>query len=42
MNWQTLLVKNGNNINEVAEVIKQAQAETGNPTLIELKKIIRF
>lgn len=42
MNWQTLLVKDGNNTDEVAEAIRQAQAETGKPTLIEVKNIIGF
>ncbi|MFQ7236415.1 MAG: transketolase, partial [Enterococcus hulanensis] len=37
MNWQTLLVKDGNNTIEVAEAIKQAQAEINKPTLIEVK-----
>jgi len=42
MNWQTLLVKEGNNTIEVAEAIKQAQAEISKPTLIEVKNIIGF
>lgn len=42
MNWQTLLVKDGNNTDEVAEAIKQAQAVTNKPTLIEVKNIIGF
>lgn len=42
MNWQTLLVKDGNNTIEVAEAIKQAQAEISKPTLIEVKNIIGF
>lgn len=42
MNWQTLLVRDGNNTDEVAEAIKQAQVETGKPTLIEVKNIIGF
>jgi len=42
MNWQTLLVKDGNNTIEIAEAIKQAQAEISKPTLIEVKNIIGF
>ncbi|MGG5368959.1 transketolase [Enterococcus sp. AZ196] len=42
MNWQTLLVKDGNNTTEISEAIKQAQYETDRPTLIEVKNIIGF
>ncbi|MDU5335188.1 transketolase [Enterococcus sp.] len=42
MKWQTLLVKDGNNTDEVTEAIKQAQAVTSKPTLIEVKNIIGF
>jgi transketolase len=40
--WHTLLVKDGNNLDEIEAAIKQAQAETDKPTLIEVKTIIGY
>lgn len=40
--WQHILVKDGNNLTEIAEAIEQAQKETGRPTLIEVKTVIGF
>ena len=42
MNWQTLYVADGNNLDEISAAIKEAQAETTKPTLIEVKTIIGF
>ncbi|MGT2934077.1 transketolase [Streptococcus catagoni] len=40
--WQHILVKNGNDLNAISEAIKEAQAETDKPTIIEVKTIIGF
>lgn len=42
MNWQTLYVSDGNNLEEISAAIKEAQAESEKPTLIEVKTIIGF
>lgn len=40
--WQTLLVKDGNDLEAIAKAIAEAQAETGKPTLIEVKTVIGY
>lgn len=40
--WQHLLVKDGNDLEEIAQAIEAAQGETEKPTLIEVKTIIGF
>lgn len=40
MGWQTLLVEDGNNMEEVAQKIREAQLNTEKPSLIEIKTII--
>ncbi len=40
--WQHILVKDGNNLQAIAEAIETAQKETEKPTLIEVKTIIGF
>lgn len=42
MNWQTLYVSDGNNLEEISAAINEAQTESGKPTLIEVKTIIGF
>lgn len=42
MNWQTILVEDGNNLEEISQAIKEAQEEKSRPTLIEVKTIIGF
>ncbi|MEY8292808.1 transketolase [Carnobacteriaceae bacterium 52-44] len=42
MGWQTLLVEDGNNLEEIEKAIIQAKEETGKPTLIEVKTIIGY
>lgn len=42
MNWQTLYVSDGNNLEEISVAINEAQTESGKPTLIEVKTIIGF
>lgn len=42
MNWQTLFVKDGNNLDEISEAIVEAKKERSKPTLIEVKNIIGF
>lgn len=42
MNWQTLLVKDGNDLAEVSQAIEEAKNDTQRPTLIEVKNIIGF
>ncbi|WP_414840206.1 transketolase [Carnobacterium sp. TMP28] len=41
-NWQHILVKDGNDIEEISAAISAAKAETTKPTLIEVKTIIGF
>lgn len=40
--WQHILVKDGNDLQAIAEAIETAQKETEKPTLIEVKTIIGF
>src|SRR5699024_4189969 len=42
MNWQTLLVEDGNDLAKISAAIENAQAEADRPTLIEIKDIIGF
>lgn len=42
MYWQTLYVKDGNNLDEISEAIQQAKKDKEHPTLIEVKNIIGF
>ncbi len=42
MSWQTILVEDGNNLEEISQAIKSAQEEKYKPTLIEIKTIIGF
>lgn len=42
MNWHTLLVKDGNDLEEISAAIEEAKAVTDKPTLIEVKTIIGF
>jgi transketolase len=41
-NWQVLRVDDGNDLNAIAKAIAEAQAETGKPSLIEVKTIIGY
>lgn len=40
MGWQTIYVKNGENINAISRAIDKAKADTKRPTIIEIKTII--
>ncbi|MGT2771557.1 transketolase [Streptococcus marimammalium] len=40
--WQHLLVTDGNDLEAISEAIKQAQAETNKPTIIEVKTVIGY
>lgn len=40
--WQHLLVKDGNNLNEIAAAVEVAKAEKSRPTIIEVKTVIGF
>jgi transketolase len=40
--WQTLFVKDGNDINEINKALSEAQADTERPTLIEIKTTIGY
>lgn len=40
--WQVLRVENGNDLQAIADAVKQAQAETGKPTMIEVKTVIGY
>lgn len=42
MNWQTLLVEDGNDATAIRTAITAAKAETTKPTLIEVKTIIGY
>lgn len=42
MNWQTILVEDGNDTRAISEAIKLAKAEKHQPTLIEVKNIIGY
>jgi transketolase len=41
-NWQVLRVEDGNDLAALAKAIAEAQAETGKPTLIEVKTVIGY
>lgn len=41
-NWQVLTVKDGNNLEEIRAALKEAKANTEQPTLIEVKTIIGY
>ena len=40
--WNYILVEDGNDLDEIAEAIEEAQGETEKPTLIEVKTIIGY
>ncbi|GMK46658.1 transketolase [Paenibacillus glycanilyticus] len=40
--WQVLRVEDGNDLNALSKAIAEAQAETGKPTLIEVKTVIGY
>jgi transketolase len=40
--WQHILVKDGNDLEEISQAIEAAKAETDKPTLIEVKTVIGF
>ena len=40
--WQHILVKDGNDLEEISRAIEEAKAETDKPTLIEIKTVIGF
>ena len=40
--WNYIRVKDGNDLDEIAEAIEEAQGETEKPTLIEVKTIIGY
>ncbi len=40
--WHTLVVENGNDLAAIEQAIKEAQAETGKPTLIAVKTVIGY
>jgi len=40
--WQTLLVKDGNDLDALAAAIEEAKADTDRPTLIEVKTVIGY
>lgn len=40
--WQHILVKDGNDLEEIAAAVEVAQAEKAKPTIIEVKTIIGF
>lgn len=40
--WQHILVKDGNDLEEISAAIEAAKAETDKPTIIEVKTIIGF
>ncbi|MCJ7855058.1 transketolase [Lachnospiraceae bacterium NSJ-143] len=40
--WQTLLVEDGNNIDEIQKAIKEAKAEMKKPAIIEIKTVIGY
>ena len=42
MNWNALRVEDGNDLDQVAEALAVAKAETSRPTLIEVKNIIGY
>lgn len=40
--WQHILVKDGNDLTAISKAIEAAKAETGKPTLIEVKTVIGY
>ena len=40
--WQHILVKDGNDLDEIEAAIEAAKAETDKPTLIEVKTVIGY
>lgn len=40
--WQHILVKDGNDLTEIAAAVEQAKAETEKPTIIEVKTVIGY
>ena len=40
--WQHILVKDGNDLDEISKAIEEAKAETDQPTLIEVKTVIGY
>lgn len=40
--WQHLLVEDGNDLTAISKAIDEAKAETGKPTLIEIKTVIGY
>jgi transketolase len=40
--WQTLLVKDGNDLEALSKAVAEAQKETSRPTLIEVKTVIGY
>ncbi|ALS00640.1 transketolase [Enterococcus silesiacus] len=40
--WQHILVKDGNDLEEISKAIEAAKAETDKPTLIEVKTVIGY
>lgn len=40
--WQVLRVEDGNDLDALAKAVAEAQAETGKPTLIEVKTVIGY
>ncbi|BBH24783.1 transketolase [Paenibacillus baekrokdamisoli] len=40
--WQVIRVEDGNDLNALANAVAAAQAETGKPTLIEVKTVIGY
>ncbi len=42
MGWQYIKVSDGNDLNQINRAIKKAKAETGKPSIIEVKTIIGF
>lgn len=40
--WQHILVKDGNDLDEIEDAIEAAKAETDKPTLIEVKTVIGY
>ncbi|OZU90229.1 transketolase [Virgibacillus indicus] len=41
-NWQVIRVEDGNDVNEIRNAIKEAQKNTEQPTLIEIKTVIGY
>lgn len=42
MNWQRIIVSDGNDVKSIKRAINRAKKETGKPTIIEIKTIIGF